>query len=214
MNETQAILVRHAETTWNLESRYQGQLDSPLTERGLRQAEALAGRLRQIDFDHLYASDLGRAVHTAEKISAASGHPVRFDPRLRERHFGIFHGLQKPDIPANYPKEYRAYTSGDPDYVPPQGESLQQLHDRSLACLEELAQRHAGQRLVLVTHGGILGALVKHVLGLPVAAPRPFDLINASLSILVAKKDRWVVTTLGDVAHLQRLEGEGIDDIV
>ena len=212
MSKTQVILVRHAETTWNLESRYQGQLDSPLTERGILQAKALADRLRQIDLDQIYASDLGRAMHTAEKISAASGHTVGFDPRLRERHFGIFHGLQKPNIPGKYPEEYRAFTSGDPDYVPPEGESLQQLHDRSLACLEELADRHAGQRLVLVTHGGVLGALIKHVLGLPVAAPRPFKLVNASLSILVAKKNRWMATTLGDVAHLQRLEG--VDDIV
>src|SRR5438477_4218649 len=88
---TQIIIVRHGETTWNLEGRHQGHLDSPLTKRGVAQAEALAARLGNEEFAALYSSDLGRALATAEIIGTRCGKSVVIDARLRERNLGIFH---------------------------------------------------------------------------------------------------------------------------
>jgi len=208
---TRVVLIRHGETTWNLERKYQGQLDSPLTERGIRQARALAARLQHCQFSHIYASDLGRAWNTAENIAAATGRPLAADLRLRERNFGIFHGLDLAAIQEKYPEEFRGYASGDPDYVIPKGESARQLRARALDCLQDLSTRHAGQRFVMVSHGGVLTALFKHVLGLPVQASRPFKVINAGLNVICMDGGRWVIETMGDVGHLRRIEGA--DDV-
>ncbi|HYK12627.1 MAG TPA: histidine phosphatase family protein, partial [Burkholderiales bacterium] len=90
---TQLILIRHGETVWNRERRMQGQADSPLSDVGLRQARLLARRLQQIEFKSLYCSDTGRAHHTARTIAELTGHELIVEPRLRERHFGVFEGL-------------------------------------------------------------------------------------------------------------------------
>jgi len=209
MKRTEIILVRHGETVWNLEKRYQGQLDSPLTERGMAQAEAIAARLECCPFDHLYASDLGRAWKTAEAIARSTGHEIVPEPRLRERDFGIFHGLDRATMREKYPEEYRQYTGDYAAYVVPGGESLEQLSGRAVTCLEELAARHAGGRLVLVSHGGALSAVIKHVLGIAVAAPRPFRLFNAGFNLIARDSGSWMLEILGDVSHLR--DG-GLDD--
>ena len=209
---TTVILIRHGETTWNLEGKCQGQLDSPLTGKGIQQAKAVAARLQDGEFTHIHASDLGRAWNTAGHIAAATGRPLVADPRLRERNFGIFHGLDKAAMQEKYPEEFRAYASGDSDYVIPKGESLRQLSARSLACVQEVSAKHAGQRLVMVSHGGVLGEIFKHVLGLPIQTRRPFRIVNASLNVISLDRGRWVIESLGDVGHLRRIPGA--DDIV
>jgi len=94
---TQLILIRHGETLWNTERRMQGQLDSPLTERGLWQAQQLGLRLKDEPFTTLYSSDLPRAARTAEQIAIVTGHDILTDERLRERHFGVFEGLTQQE---------------------------------------------------------------------------------------------------------------------
>src|SRR5437899_11865837 len=104
MKKTQVIIVRHGQTQWNLKLIRQGHLDSPLTERGIAQAKALGQRLAQEKFSALYSSDLGRAVQTAEMIANATGHNIITDARLRERHLGIFQGLNGDEIRERFPE--------------------------------------------------------------------------------------------------------------
>jgi broad specificity phosphatase PhoE len=99
------IAIRHGETEWNAQGREIGQLDSPLTERGIQQARLVAGRLNQGVFHALYSSDLGRAIQTAEIIAAKCQKPVQLDAGLRERHMGIFQGLTLPEMRERFPKE-------------------------------------------------------------------------------------------------------------
>ncbi|MEW6751235.1 MAG: histidine phosphatase family protein [Candidatus Latescibacterota bacterium] len=203
---TRLILIRHGETVWNLEGRYQGHLDSPLTPRGRAQARAAGRRLRHVPFDHLYSSDLGRSVETALAISRLTGHAVKPDARLRERNFGVFHGLTLAAIQTNRPGEYADSMRGGVHYVIPEGESLLQLHQRVVACMEELATRHAEQVVVVVGHGGSLSAMIKHALRLPPDPVRPFRVYNAALNVVQRDGDRWLLESLGDAAHLQNLE--------
>ena len=102
MNRTQIIIVRHGQTEWNIRGIRQGYLDSPLTGRGMAQAKALAQRLAREKFTALYSSDLGRAVQTAQEIANVTGHAIVTDARLRERHLGIFQGLNAEEINAKY----------------------------------------------------------------------------------------------------------------
>lgn len=202
MDGTQFIIVRHGETAWNLDIRWQGHLDSPLTARGVAQAEALARRLSEMKFSALYSSDLGRAYQTARIISDATGHRIAVDERLRERNLGIFQGLRTDEIQQSYPEEYGLHKSIGPDYVIPGGESLRQQVERNLSCLEEIGQRHAGESIVVVTHGGVLGGLFRHTFCIPFESPRRFESTNGSLNIFVYEKPHWVLQTWGDISHL------------
>ncbi len=201
MPSTRLILLRHGETAWNIEGRYQGQSDSALTATGRAQAEALAARLHRHRVEALYSSDLGRAVETARVVAVSTGLIVNLDSRLRERHLGVFQGLLKADIRVRFPDEYRRFKT-DTDYVVPGGESARQCSTRLIACLEEIAGRHPGQDIAVASHGGAANSLLRHALGIPLGAPRRFDNLNASWNVFTYDKGRWYLETWGDVSHL------------
>jgi|JFJP01.1.fsa_nt_gi probable phosphoglycerate mutase len=204
MLKTEILLVRHGQTTWNVQGKFQGQSDSPLTEVGIQQAQAIAHRLRHETISHIYSSDLLRAYRTAQFIAAARGEqPITTDIRLRERHHGIFQGLSKAEIEVTYPDLYPNYDLDDPHFIIPEGESRTQVSQRGLAMINDLAQRHLGERILVITHGGLLSAILRHVLGLPLVGKRRFTLSNVSLNVISWRHEHWVVETLGDVSHLR-----------
>ena len=198
------VLIRHGETEWNHRGLYQGQLDSPLTDTGVRQARALAARLGKTNFSCLVSSDSGRTRRTAELIAEATGLELHTDPRLRERHLGIFQGLVKTEIATRFPEEYEAYTRGAADYAIPEGESAHQVQYRMVECLNEW--REDGRRRIVVSHGGALNVLLRYVLGLSLSGLRPFKLFNTAYNRIVFEDDRWQVETLGDISHLEGLD--------
>ena len=175
MSRTQLIIVRHGQTQWNLKLIRQGHLDSPLTEKGIAQAKALGERLMRETFTALYSSDLGRALQTAQMIAAATGHGIVTDPRLRERHLGIFQGLNGDELREKYPEEYRLHRTAGPSYVIPGGESVQQQVARNVDYLIEIAEKHHGETIVVVTHGGVLSGFFRHALSIPLEAQRRFE---------------------------------------
>jgi probable phosphoglycerate mutase len=134
MNATQIIVLRHGETAWNVEGRYQGHLDSPLTAAGLAQGEAMAQRLAHIPFSALYSSDLGRARQTAELIGVATGQAIGFEPDLRERHLGIFQASRKRRCHRASLASSMISDEG-PDHIIPEGESARQRYEIVTACL-------------------------------------------------------------------------------
>ncbi len=200
---THFVLVRHGETLWNTESKIQGQLDSPLTKTGLAQAESLAVHFKSQDFAALYSSDLGRAYETARCISEKNGLPIFADPRLRERNFGIFQGALKKHLAIQFPEASRYYHTHDPDYVIPEGESLKQLSQRCVNFFEELAQKHLGERILVVAHNGVFVSLFKHTLGIPLDAPRRFLSLNTSVHVFSYQDGIWMLEVWGDLSHLR-----------
>jgi 2,3-bisphosphoglycerate-dependent phosphoglycerate mutase len=203
MKSTRIILIRHGETVWNLEGRCQGHLDSALTNTGMEQAKALSERLVKEQFSALYSSDLGRAYSTAKFIAEGLSHTIITDKRLRERNLGVFEGLNKQEILELYPDDYQSYKSYKPDYVLPKGESAQQRFCRVIDCLEEFAQKHIGEAIVVVGHGGVLDSLFRHTVGIPLNTPRNFQLLNASINIFYYEHKRWILQTWGDISHLK-----------
>ena len=208
MSETKIILVRHGETEWNRERRMQGHSDTPLSDTGLAQAEALGRRLADSRFAALYSSDLSRAWHTAVVIAGRTGREVIADPRLRERRFGIFEGLTHEEMSTRYPEEFARFRSRDPDYAMPGGESARAFRARCLECLCEIAQRHHGGEAVVVTHGLVLDTLYRAAHDMAYDAPRGVPLLNGSLNVFSYAGGAWRVESWGDVGHLEPVSRE------
>jgi 2,3-bisphosphoglycerate-dependent phosphoglycerate mutase len=202
MTRTHVIIVRHGQTEWNIAGIRQGHLDSRLTGRGVAQARALAERLAREKFSAIYSSDLGRAVQTAMAIADVSGHEIVTDARLRERHLGIFQGLNAEEIAAKYPEERRLLRSIGPEYVIPGGESMRQQVERNVSYLNDLASKHAGETIVVVTHGGVVSGFFRHTLAIPLDAPRRFEFVNAGINVFFREDENWMLLTWGDVSHL------------
>jgi len=155
MSATRIVLVRHGQTEWNRIRRVQGHTDVPLNDEGRRQARALAMELDGEQVDAVYSSDLGRARETAEILAATRGADVIALPALREKHFGTWEGLTDVEVRERFPD---AHTTGWGD-----SETTEQLGQRVVAAVEEIAASHPGGLVLVVTHGGPLRALLRHV---------------------------------------------------
>lgn len=157
---TAFLLVRHAESAWNAERRWQGQADPPLSERGLAQAHALARVLADEPVDALFTSDLRRARRTAEILGAALGRAPAVDARLRELDVGRWEGLTRARIEASDARALARFDGGDPDAPAGGGESRRALERRVRDAFAALAAQHPGGRVAVVTHLGVIRALL------------------------------------------------------
>ncbi|NJC96166.1 MAG: hypothetical protein C3F07_11400 [Anaerolineales bacterium] len=150
---TRLCLVRHGQTDWNLEGRYQGQSDVPLNENGLAQARQLAEQLNGQHFDAIYSSDLRRARQTAEPMAKMLGMTVNIEPRLREINQGEWEGVLVEDIKARYAKLWSQRTVDPASVRPPGGETVGEVAARVYAALDEIARLFPAGDVLVVSHG-------------------------------------------------------------
>ncbi|MBI3947257.1 MAG: histidine phosphatase family protein [Armatimonadetes bacterium] len=202
MTTTRIFLVRHGETEWNVARRIQGQVDVPLNEGGRRQAECLAGALAGAALAAIYASDLSRAVETAEAIAAPHGLTVIREPALRELGFGKWEGLDESEVQARYPEAYRGWREDSLRHRPPGGETIPELRTRVAAVYRGVLRAHAGQSVLLVAHGGPIRVLVLHALDAPLGAYPRLRTRNASLSLIEVGKPGPVLRRYNHVCFL------------
>src|SRR5512147_199283 len=153
---TRLWLIRHGETSWNAEGRVQGQTDVPLSEVGHAQARAVAGTLAGGRFAALYSSDLQRVTQTAQPTAQALGLEIRVERLLRERHYGMFETLTYAEVKLRFPEEYARFRAHDPEFDFRGGEGLRAFCERAVTCLRDIAARHAGEEVLVFTHGGVL----------------------------------------------------------
>jgi 2,3-bisphosphoglycerate-dependent phosphoglycerate mutase len=149
---TELLLVRHGETDWNRDQRFQGHADPPLNERGREQARTIAEELARERLDAVYASDLARARETAEIVAARLGVPVTVEPALREIDVGEWQGLTWAEIDERDPQARRRWDEQGHGWE--RGESYEQLTERVVAALRRIAADHPGERVLVVGHGG------------------------------------------------------------
>ncbi len=152
-------LIRHAETVWNRKRRIQGRQDSPLTPEGERMAARWGRVLSGFGWDRVLASDSGRALATARRIAAEIGRPLEVEPRLRELDWGAWTGRTLAEIGRSEPEALARQVQAGWEFRPPGGESRRELLERVLAALGEAARRGDGERVLVVTHGGVLRSL-------------------------------------------------------
>jgi 2,3-bisphosphoglycerate-dependent phosphoglycerate mutase len=199
---TRILAVRHGETEWNRDTRIQGHTDIALNARGRRQAALLSQALRDEPIAAFYASDLSRAVETAQAVAGPRGQSVGMHTGLRERCFGRFEGQTWAELEARWPEDALAWRKRVPDFAPPGGESLLQLRERVVATLDELASRHPGEQVMVVAHGGVLDILYRAATRLELQAPRSWELTNTAVNRLLWSPEGLSLVGWADTAHL------------
>jgi len=210
---TRAILIRHAETDWNVRGLLQGHADIPLNDAGRAQAERLAVALRGKRVDAIYASPLSRALETARAIAIRRGLTVTARDDLREIGTGIFTGYHPSDIPA----ATRTTWATDPGFAMPsgvpdpaglrepapvqgrwfEGESLSGTAERAWREIRSLVAQHCGKDVAIVTHGGVIQLALTRAKGLPATEWRTFRVPNVAPIALEFQPDGTVVVLPG-----------------
>lgn len=202
---TEFIFIRHGETDWNRQQRFQGQIDVPLNQVGHAQAARLAARLATEPARPFYSSDLTRAVETATPVGQAWKTVLNVLPGFREQSFGVLEGLDVPTIRERHPDLWARWLEHSAEFALPGGESLRQFHARVIDAVRGLAALQVGQTVAVVTHGGVLDMLWRTANGLPLDGLRRCEIPNAGINRL-----RWHGGTLSidvwaDAAHLEGL---------
>jgi 2,3-bisphosphoglycerate-dependent phosphoglycerate mutase len=206
--QTRLCLIRHGETDWNAAGRLQGWLDIPLNALGIKQAEAAAASLATHSFAVLYSSDLSRARMTADAISASLQLPITPEPRLRERNLGLLQGLLPAEADIQFPEAYGRLKVRRPDYAPPEGENVDTFAQRVGAVLAEVLERHAGQTVLAVAHGGVLDMMYRLATAIPFDVERTWRLSNGALNWLRHDGVAWSVESWDDKTHLSATSDE------
>jgi 2,3-bisphosphoglycerate-dependent phosphoglycerate mutase len=200
---TDLYLIRHARSTWNTEGRMQGWADMPLDDLGLRQAQALAERLRNYSFDAIYSSPLARARQTAEAVAAYSNLVVVLDDRLKERDLGQWTGLTGSEAEQQFPG---IRLSGEWRITgPPGGEGQAQLAARAAAAFSDILAAHPDGRVAVISHSGTLSAYLAHLLGLSPVSPVHFPLENTGLARVRVHQGHIYLLAFGDEHHLEAM---------
>ncbi|MBK9238544.1 MAG: histidine phosphatase family protein [Rhodoferax sp.] len=209
---TELVLIRHGETDWNRQLRFQGQVDVPLNAVGMEQARRLGERLAGETLDGLVCSDLTRARQTAGPIHASNAQlslaDVVLDAALREQHFGVLEGLSVPDVQARQPEIWAQWREFAADFAPEGGESTRQFHSRVMAALRELAKARPVQTVLVVTHGGVLDMVYRTALGLPLSGPRQSEIPNAGLNRVRIAGETVEIVSWADTQHLADLPAQ------
>ncbi len=215
---TELILIRYGETDWNRELRFQGQVDVPLNATGHAQAQRLAQRLvmENLAVDHLACSDLLRTRQTAQPALAALLPQLSLDaltdPRLREQHFGVVDGLRVDDVKVQHASAWAQWLRFDADGGMPGGETARQFHARVMEALRGLAHQHAGQTVIVVTHGGVLDMVWRTARGLGLGGPRQSDIPNAGLNRVRLQGDAIEIVHWADTQHLAGMPAQPVYD--
>lgn len=203
---TTVYLIRHGETDWNVNGRWQGHTDVPLNDVGRKQAELLAQRLRDegVRFDAIYSSDLTRAYQTAWQVGAAVRVAVQLLPPLREIDLGSWGGLTSAQIRERYPVEFALIEQGQ-DIPRGGGETIAGMGRRVVAAVEAMIAQHPGETLALVTHGGPVRALLTRANFQGDGIDKFHHIGNTSITIVRCDGPHWETVTVNDMRHLAAL---------
>lgn len=198
------LLIRHAESEGNAAGVFQGQRDFPLSARGLEQAGRLAARLRSRPLDHIYASPLSRASHTAQLVAEAKGMAVTPLPGVMEYDFGEFSGLDWAEITARNPELAAAQRAGGRlHHAWPGEEGREAFRLRACSAIWSLEAHHGDESVAVVTHGGVIAVFCQEVLGLDPTYRAPFMVENTSIFEIDVRDGKGTLYSTNDTCHLR-----------
>jgi alpha-ribazole phosphatase len=205
---TVLYLIRHGETEGAETRRYKGTIDVPLSGNGIRQMERVSDHIVEtVKREHretkklhmspspglpisgsmltaVYCSHLSRAVKSAELIAKPHCLEPVIVPALRERNFGIWEGMSFDEIKEKFPEEFTAWAGNPLEFSPMEGESTAEVKDRAINALNEIIQNHSGERIAIVSHGGVIRIILCYILGVPLENMFRFEQDYAALNII------------------------------
>ena len=211
MPVTKLYLIRHGQSAGNAEGRFGGHSPTPLSELGFQQARMTAEVLCREGINAIYASDLLRAVQSAEPLAKLTGLEINATPDLRERNVGVLQGLTFDESKEAYPDDFYALVNRRVHHVITNGESYSQLLDRSSSKLKEILSNHVGERVAIFSHTGVLCFLSLFLLGAIRRDTKQTPWIvtsNCGINRFEIRGRRNVrVIALNDTRHLQQVTG-------
>lgn len=193
---TAVFVLRHPETAWNVAQRYQGRLEAPLSDEGIRQQASLLDAFDGIALDAVYTSPLGRARRLAESLAAYARADVRIDPRLTEIDMGPWQGLYRAEIEERFPDLYHQWYVAPESVTFPGGESLRDVRARTLSSFCEVFQHHPDGNVAVVTHSVVIQVLAAESLGLELKHLHRLRVSNGGVSIFCGSEAPGSLLTL------------------
>lgn len=205
---TELLVIRHGETDYNRQHRFQGHADVPLNALGRTQAERVAARLASEGVEAIVSSDLQRALATAQTVGGLLDLEPDVDPQWREQCFGVLEGMEVHAVRRDHAGLWTQWLRYDADWTLPGGESVRSFHARVLRAVEAVADEHRGRRVAIVTHGGVLDMLWRHATSASLHGPRTVEIPNTGLNVLRWRAGALEVLQWADAAHLDGLPAQ------
>ncbi len=209
------FLIRHGQTLWNEEGRYQGDRDTDLTGEGVMQAKLAAKYLLEVIFSNIYSSPLKRALDTAEFIRKGRNLDITVREDLKEMHFGKWEGMKFEQINKVFRNDYQRWL-GDPyNNAPTGGESFRQVKERAVAEIENIiGENKDGGNIAVVTHGGIILSILVHWLQIPLPRWRSIIQHQGAINVAVVDKGFPYISAINFTGHLKSVYDSGDDKII
>lgn len=200
------IFIRHGKTLWNSSGRFQGQSNTQLSEEGIIQAQKLAKNFPVEHIDAVYSSPLDRAFITGKIIADKFHVPITADKRLCEISFGAWEGLTYNEIHAKWPAEIEMLFSRPDETAIPQGEKFTDVQKRAVEALNDIIAQNTvsdeNKTVVITAHGGILRALLSHILHMPLRYIWSLRQDNTAISIITYYGEKCNIELINSTAHL------------
>lgn len=197
------ILIRHGQTGWNRQERFRGWVDIDLDDTGRRQAEAAARRISRWEVAAIYSSPLKRALATAQALADIAGLEVVPVNGITDMKFGVWQGMSIADVKETYPEHFDLWCHHPEILEIPDGETLADVRERSVATIEELAMRHEGETVAVVTHRVICKVLLCHLLGLDNSHFWQIEQDTTAINVFDMEEGRPTVHLINDTCHLK-----------
>lgn len=195
------FIIRHGETAWNVQGRFQGRNDIPLNGKGLEQARAAAKALTEVPFDAIWSSPLSRAFETARAVSEGRELKVRTHQGLLEISHGHWEGLLASDVEERWPGVLEKWHRVPHTVAMPGGETLSDVQDRSLHAIEEI-RKSGGRQVLIAAHDAVIKVLLCAWMEMPLSCFWRFQVGNGSLTILEDCPSGPRMSLMGDTCHL------------
>ncbi|HOE88530.1 MAG TPA: histidine phosphatase family protein [Sphaerochaeta sp.] len=202
--KTRIYFIRHGETDYNVQHRFQGSTDNPLNERGLEQASCLWSPMSKFHLDKIYVSPYKRTMQTAKQVLAGRDIPVIPEPKLSEIHCGQWEGLVRTEIEERWPGMIDLWEHRPDELHMPDGESFKQVQDRSVQALKEILEKEAGKSVAIVTHMLTIQLIMSKLLGIPIREVwKMVRLENTSITTIdFSSNKEFEVIKWGEDSHL------------
>jgi len=209
------FLIRHGQTSWNVEGRYQGDQDIELNSTGIMQAGLAAKYLSRVGFSNIYSSPLSRTMETARIINRRRGLEIKVMQDLKEMDFGKWEGMKFEEINSTYNIDYQKWLDDPYRNRPTGGEDFQELTDRTTAAIDRIvAENSDGSSVAVSTHGGVILSLLVHWLQIPLDRWKSIIQRQAAINIAVIDKGFPYISAINYTGHLKPVYDDSEDKVI